>query len=102
MHHTNTSSMGSDSTTSLFFRDLGARWLTTRSQERRAFERLGKSSAAARALLCTQIWDVALGRHTDGHPLMDTHKSEIGPATAPPAKRGCGKYGRTRYFNAGG
>ena len=32
VHHTNTSSMGSDSTTSLFFRDLGARWLTTRSE----------------------------------------------------------------------
>ena len=97
MHHTNTSSMGSDSTTSLFFRDLGARWLTTRSQERRAFERLGKSSAAARALLCTKFGTSLWGdTHTDGRK----DKSEIGPA------------GKTRlweirahsllYFNAGG
>ena len=32
MQHTNTSSMSGDSTTSLFCRDLGARWLTTRSE----------------------------------------------------------------------
>ena len=31
MQHTNTSSMSSGSTTSLFYRDLGARQLTTRS-----------------------------------------------------------------------
>ena len=32
MQHTNTSSMSGGSTTSLFYRDLGARWLTTRSK----------------------------------------------------------------------
>ena len=31
MQHTNTSSTSGGSTTSLFYRDLGARWLTTRS-----------------------------------------------------------------------
>ena len=33
MQHTNTSSMSGGSTTSLFYRDLGARWLTTRSKK---------------------------------------------------------------------
>ena len=33
MQHTNTSSTSSGSTTSLFYRDLGARWLTTRSKK---------------------------------------------------------------------
>ena len=32
MQHTNTSSMSGDSTTSLFCRDLGTRWLTTRRE----------------------------------------------------------------------
>ena len=32
MQHTNTSSMSGDSITSLFCRDLGTRWLTTRSE----------------------------------------------------------------------
>ena len=33
MQHTNTSSMSGGSTTSLFYRDLGARWLTMRSKK---------------------------------------------------------------------
>ena len=33
MQHTNTSSTSGGSTTSLFYRDLGARWLTTRSKK---------------------------------------------------------------------
>jgi hypothetical protein len=33
VQHTNTSSMSGGSTTSLFYRDLGARWLTTRSKK---------------------------------------------------------------------
>ena len=33
MQHTNTSSMSGGSTTSLLYRDLGARWLTTRSKK---------------------------------------------------------------------
>ena len=41
-----------------------------------------------------------LGRRsgvTDGRTHGHTNRK-----LAPPAKRGCGKYGRTRYFNAGG
>ena len=36
-----------------------------------------------------------------GHTDTRTHR-QTNRKLAPPAKRGCGKYGRTRYFNAGG
>ena len=55
-----------------------------------------KEQRAPHRRFCSQIWDVALARHTDTRTDRQNRK------LAPPAKRGCGKYGRTRYFNAGG
>ena len=75
MHHTNISSMGSDSTTSLFFRDLGARWLTSHD-EAKGIRTVGqkKFRSSARTFVLPN-----LGRRsgvTDTHTDGQTDKSK--------------------------
>ena len=88
MHHTNTSSMGSDSTTSLFFRDLGARWLTGRAP----FESVSRVFEPAIFPTRSQIWDVALAGHT--HTRTDRQIKRL-PRPKPIESR-------ARYFHTGG
>ena len=49
------------------------------------------------AVLCPRPVLKITHRQTDRQTDRQTNRK-----MAPPAKRGCGKYGRTRYFNAGG